>query len=232
VTTHWSVVLTAGRSDTTRARDALAKLCQSYWYPLYAYARRRGYSPADAEDLTQGFFERLLEQNWIADADRTRGRFRTFLLSAMTHFLADEWDRARAQKRGGGVPLLPLEFDTAETRYSREPADHATPEQHFERRWAMTLLEQVLVRLQNEYQQDGKADLFALLNPCLVGDRAAQPYADLAKRLGATEGAVKSAVHRMRQRYRQVLRDEIANTVAGPAEVEAELRHLFAVLAQ
>jgi RNA polymerase sigma factor (sigma-70 family) len=230
VTTHWSVVLTAGGSDTTGARDALAKLCQTYWYPLYAYVRRRNFSPPDAEDLTQEFFARFLEHNWVGNADREKGRFRTFLLSAVNHFLANEWDKARAQKRGGGAPLLPLQFDTAETRYGREPADNVTPEQHFERRWAMTLLEAVVNRLQKEYEQDGKAELFAALNPCLVGDRTAQPYEALASKLGVSEGAVKSAVHRLRQRYRQLLRDEIAHTVAGPGEVEEELRYLIAVL--
>jgi RNA polymerase sigma-70 factor (ECF subfamily) len=223
-------VLTAGGSDTTVARDALAKLCQTYWYPLYAYVRRRNFSPPDAEDLTQEFFARFLEQHWVGNADREKGRFRTFLLSAMNHFLANEWDKARAQKRGGGVPLLPLQFDVAETRYVREPADNVTPEQHFERRWAMTLLETVLDRLRAEYEQDGKAELFAALNPCLVGDRTSQPYEELARKLGLTEGAVNSAVHRLRQRYRQLLRDEIAQTVAGPGEVEEELRHLIAVL--
>ena len=231
-TTHWSVVLTAGRSDTTRARDALATLCKGYWYPLYAYVRRRGYSSHDAEDLTQEFFARFLQHHWVGAADREKGRFRTFLLSAMTHFLADEWDKARAQKRGGGAPMLPLEFDTAETRYTREPSDNATPEQHFERRWAMILLQQVLNRLGKEYAEEGKAELFAALNPCLVGERTAQPYDELARTLSLSESAVKSAVHRLRQRYRELLRDEIAHTVAGLDEVEAELRHLIAVLAK
>lgn len=231
VTTHWSVVLTAGRSDTTRAHDALAKLCQTYWYPLYAYVRRRGQSPEDAQDLTQEFFARLLEKNWVGNADQTKGRFRTFLISAMNHFLADEWDKARAQKRGGGVAPVPLQFETAETRYGVEPADPATPERVFERRWALTLLEEVLNRLRAEYAQEGKADLFAALHPCLVGERTAQPYAELAAKMGVNEGTVKSAVHRLRQRYRQLLRDEIANTVAAAEEVDEELRHLFAVLA-
>jgi RNA polymerase sigma factor (sigma-70 family) len=230
-TTHWSVVLTAGRSDTTRARDALAKLCQTYWYPLYAYVRRRGHSPEDAQDLTQEFFARLLEKNWVGNADQTKGRFRSFLLSAMNHFLSDEWDKARAQKRGGGVPLVPLQFDTAETRYGVEPADATTPERVFERRWALTLLEKVLHCLQAEYEQEGRADLFAALHPCLVGERTSQPYAELAVKLGVNEGTVKSAVHRLRQRYRQLLRDEIANTVAGTDAVDEEMRHLFAVLA-
>ena len=230
VTTHWSVVLTAGGSDTTGARDALARLCQAYWYPLYAYVRRRNFSPPDAEDLTQEFFARFLEHHWVANADREKGRFRTFLLSAMNHFLANEWDKARAQKRGGGAPLLPLQFDTAETRYSREPADKVTPEQHFERRWALTLLETVTSRLRTEYEQEGKGELFAVLHPCLVGERTSQPYGELAGTLGVSEGAIKSDVHRLRQRYRHLLREEIAQTVAGPGEVEEELRHLIAVL--
>ena len=230
VTTHWSVVVSAGDSDTTIAREALAGLCQTYWYPLYAYVRRRNFSPPDAEDLTQEFFARFLEHRWVGDADREKGRFRTFLLSAMNHFLANEWDKARAQKRGGGVPLLPLEIDAAETRYVREPADNVTPEQHFEQRWAMTLLETVVNRLRAEYEHDGKADLFAALNPCLVGDRTSQPYEELAVKLGLTEGSVKSAVHRLRHRYRLLLRDEIAQTVATPGEVDEELRHLIAVL--
>jgi RNA polymerase sigma factor (sigma-70 family) len=231
VTTHWSVVLTAGGSDTTRAQDALAKLCQTYWYPLYAYVRRRGHTPEDAQDLTQEFFARLLEKNWVGNADQAKGRFRSFLLSALNHFLADEWDKARAQKRGGGVPLVPLQFDTAETRYGIEPADPVTPERSFERRWALTLLEAVLNRLRTEYEQEGKAALFVKLHPCLVGERTAQPYANLAATLGISEGMVKSAVHRLRQRYRQLLREEIANTVGSAEEVDEELRHLFAVLA-
>lgn len=230
-TTRWTVVLAAGQSDTAPARAALEKLCQAYWYPLYAYVRRRGYSPEDAQDLTQEFFARLLEGRWVERADQQRGKFRSFLLAALNHFLADEWDKARAQKRGGGIPALPLQFDTAETRYDREPADRTTPEQNYERRWALALLEEVLQRLANEYKQEGRAELFTALNPCLVGERTAQPYAELAAKLGVSEGAVKSAVHRLRQRYRQLLREEIAHTVSGPAEVDDELHHLFAVLA-
>ena len=232
VTTHWSVVLTAGRSDTTRAGDALEKLCRTYWYPLYAYVRRRGHSLEDAQDLTQAFFARLLERNWVGQADQQKGRFRSFLLSAMNHFLADEWDKARAQKRGGGLAPIPLQFDVAETRYSHEPADNVTPEHSYERRWALTLLDEVLRRLRSEYEQDGRGELFAALHPCLVGDRSSQPYAELAVKLGISEGTVKSAVHRLRQRYRQLLRDEIAQTVVEPGEVDEELKHLFAVLAR
>jgi RNA polymerase sigma-70 factor (ECF subfamily) len=231
VTTHWSVVLTATRSDTTRAQAALARLFQAYWYPLYAYVRRRGYAAHDAQDLTQEFFARLLEQNWLAQADRERGRFRTFLLSALSHFLANEWDKARAQKRGGAVQFVPLQLDSAETRYGQEPADPLTPEQCFERRWALALLDEVLNRLRAEHAAAGTGEMFDALKPCLVGDRQAQPYAALAAQLGMTEGAVKVAVHRLRQRYRQLLREEIANTVATPEEVNEEMHHLFSVLA-
>ncbi len=231
VTTHWSVVLTAQRSDTTRAQAALAKLCQAYWYPLYSYVRRRGYGPHDAQDLTQEFFARLLEQNWLAQADRERGRFRTFLLAALSHFLANEWDKARAQKRGGAIQFVPLQLDDAETRYGQEPADPVTPEQCFERRWALALLDEVLNRLRQEQAATGATALFDKLKPCLAGTSQAQPYAALAADLDMTEGAVKAAVHRLRHRYRQLLRDEIANTVASSEEVDAEMHHLFAVLA-
>jgi len=232
VTTHWSVVLAARRSDTTRAQAALARLCQAYWYPLYAYVRRRGYEAHDAQDLTQEFFARLLEQNWLSQADRERGRFRTFLLAALSHFLANEWDKARAQKRGGAVQIVPLQLDSAETRYGQEPADPLTPEQCYERRWALALLEEVLNGLRKEHVAAGTEEMFDALKPCLVGDRQAQPYATLAEELGMTEGAVKVAVHRLRQRYRQLLREEIANTVATPEEVNEEMHHLFALLAR
>ena len=231
VTTQWSVVLKAGLADTTQARDALAKLCQTYWYPLYAYVRRRGHSPHDAQDLTQAFFARLLERNWVGSADEERGRFRTFLLTAMSRFLSDEWDKSRAQKRGGNVTHLPLQLDTSETRYGHEPADNnTTPEQCFERRWALTLLDTVLQRLRVEYEDEGNKELFATLHSTLVGAREQQPYAELAAHLDMNEGAVKVAVHRLRKRYRQLLRDEIAGTMAGSGDVDEELRHLFATL--
>lgn len=230
MTTRWSVVVAAGASDTPDAREALAKLCQSYWYPLYSFARRRGHSPEDAQDLTQEFLARLLEKNWIGDADRTKGRFRTFLLTAMKHFLSDEWDKARAQKRGGGLSFLPLEFHDAESRYSQEPSANDSPERIFEVRWALALLERVVHDLRAEYEREGKAELFAALHPCLVGERTAQPYAALAKSLESSESMVKSAVHRLRQRYRQLLRDEIANTLAAPDEVDEEMRYLFSIL--
>ncbi len=229
LTTHWTVVLAAGRHDTARAETALAQLCQTYWYPLYAYVRRRGRSPHDAQDLTQEFFARLLEHNWLARADQAKGRFRTFLLTAMERFLANEWDKVRALKRGGGSQLLSL--DAAEALYGAEPADARSPEQVFERRWALTLLDAVLQRLEADYRAQGKGELFAMLKPCLVGEREALPYQQLARQLGLTEGALKVTVHRLRQRYRELLRAEIANTVAAADDVDAEMRHLFNVLA-
>ncbi len=230
--TRWTVVLTAGRTDTPRAQEALSRLCEMYWYPLYAYARRRGYSPEDAKDLTQEFFARLLAQNWVARADRLKGRFRSFLLMAMSRFLANEWDKVCTQKRGGQVQLVPLALDTAETRYGQEPADASTPEQAFEKQWALTLLEAVLERLRAEYELEDKATLFDSLKPCLIGNREGLPYAELAARLAMTDGAVRVAVCRLRERYRERLKEEIAHTIASPAEVDAEVRHLFRVLAR
>jgi RNA polymerase sigma factor (sigma-70 family) len=232
VTTHWSVVVMAGQSDTPRAQAALERLCRTYWYPLYAYARRRGHSVEDAQDLTQEFFARVLERHWLARADQSKGRFRTFLLTAMERFLANEWDRARALKRGGGRRNVPIQLDSAETRYGVEPADTRTPEQAFEYRWANALLDEVVKQLEAEFEAQGQAAAFATLKPCLVGERAAQPYAVLAAKLGMEEGAVKVAVHRLRLRYRELLRAEIANTVASDEEVDAEMRHLFNVLTE
>jgi RNA polymerase sigma-70 factor (ECF subfamily) len=231
VTTHWSVVVAAGRNDTARARDALARLCQTYWHPLYAYVRRVGHSPPDAQDLTQEFFARLLGKNYLADADESRGRFRSFLLAALKHFLANEWDKASAQKRGGGQILIPIDFNAAETTCHFEPADETTAEKIFERRWALTLLDQVLRRLRAEFVRDGRENLFEQLKPTLTEASRSVRYAEIAARLGTSEGAVKVAVHRLRQRYREVLRAEIAETVASPGEVEDELRSLFAALA-
>lgn len=230
VTTHWSVVLAAGRNDTTRARDALARLCQTYWHPLYAYVRRLGNSPPDAQDLTQEFFARLLAKNYLAEADESRGRFRSFLLAALKHFLANEWHKARAQKRGGGQIPISIDFGTAETSFHHEPADTLTPEKIYERRWALTLLEQVLQRLRQEYARTGREQLFEQLKPTLTEASRAVRYAEIAVRLNLSEGAVKVAVHRLRLRYREVLRAEIADTVASPGEVEDELRNLFAAL--
>jgi RNA polymerase sigma factor (sigma-70 family) len=230
-TTHWSVVLTAGHGDSTRARDALAHLCQAYWYPLYAYARRRGCSPHDSQDLTQEFFARLLAGNWLANADRQRGRFRSFLLSAMKHFMANEWNKAHAQKRGGPQPPLSLDDDSAEQRYHLEPVEHSTPESLFERSWALALLNDVLVRLEAEYGREGKQEWMEAMRPALTADRSSIRYGDIAEKLGTTETAARVAVHRLRQRYRRLLRAEVASTVASPEEVEEEMHHLFQVLA-
>ncbi len=230
--TQWTVVLAAGETQSPESLAALERLCGSYWYPLYAFVRRSGYSPADAEDLTQEFFARLLEHNWVARADREKGRFRSFLLMAIKRFLAKEWDKAKALKRGGQIKFVELGLNTAETRYSQEPADPRTPEQVFEVNWALALLAQVLKRLREEYARDGKGGLFAALEPCLIGKREGQPYAALAIQTGMSEGAVKMAVSRLRARYREYLREEIAQTVASPAEVDEEVKHLFRVLAR
>jgi DNA-directed RNA polymerase specialized sigma24 family protein len=228
-TTHWSVVLAAGRTGTPRAQESLEKLCQTYWHPLYVYVRHRGYTPEDAKDLTQSFFVWLLERDWLEGADRQRGRFRSFLLTSFSRFLNNEWDKFKAQKRGGGK-IVSLQFKNEDTGW--EPVNEITPEQNFERRWALTLLDEVMDRLAVEFALNGKTELFETLKPCLLGERDAQPYAALAAKMGMSEGSVKVAVHRLRQRYRQLLRDEIANTVETADEIEDELRHLFAVLAR
>jgi RNA polymerase sigma factor (sigma-70 family) len=231
-TTHWSVVLTAGRSDTTRSRDALARLCQTYWYPLYFYVRRRGYSAHDAQDLTQAFFTRLLEHQSLTTADPDRGRFRSFILTAMNHFLASEWKRGMAQKRGGGSLTISLDLAAAEERFDLEPADHSAPDKLFEKQWALALLAEVLNRLEGEYQSEGKTDLFNALKQSLMGFRETQPYVELAPRLGMNESAVKVAVHRLRKRYRELIRAEIANTLDHSQDVEAEMQHLFQTLTE
>ncbi|HWI57362.1 MAG TPA: sigma-70 family RNA polymerase sigma factor, partial [Bacillota bacterium] len=228
--THWSVVLTAAQQDAPRAQAALQTLCQTYWLPLYAYVRRRGYAPADAQDLTQEFFARLLEHNRIAGVSPAKGRFRSFLLASMNHFLADEWDKARAQKRGGGQ-VTSWDLHSAETHLDGFPSEQLTPEKAFEHRWAITLLEQVYQRLETQYRQQRKTELFAALRPALAGSSRTTPYAELAQQLAMSEGAVKVAIHRLRHRYRELLRQTIAETVAGPEEVEEELRYLLRTLA-
>jgi RNA polymerase sigma-70 factor (ECF subfamily) len=230
VTTHWSVVLSAGRSDTTRARAALARLCQTYWYPLYAHVRRRGHTAHDAQDLTQEFFAHLLGRQSLAGANPGRGRFRSFLLTALNHFLINEWAKARTQKRGGGTPLLSLDLAAAEERFDLEPADPASPEKIFERQWALTLLNQVLNQLEAEYRREGKSEWFNTLQQTLAGRSESQPYAELAARLHVSAGAVKVAVHRLRKRYRNLIRAEIAHTLDDAADIEEEMRHLFQAL--
>jgi RNA polymerase sigma-70 factor (ECF subfamily) len=231
VTTHWSVVVTAGRSNTTRAHEALARLCETYWYPLYAFVRRRGHSPEDAQDSTQEFFARLLAGNWVGDADRAKGRFRTFLLTALNRFLANEWNRAHAQKRGGGAVSVPLDTEVAESRYCADTQNALTPDRLYDRQWAMTLLDRALTRLEAEHQRRGKAAEFAVLSPALTAERGDIPYATMATQLGLSETAARMAVHRLRKRFREVFREEIAQTVAQPDEVEEEIRHLLAALA-
>jgi RNA polymerase sigma-70 factor (ECF subfamily) len=229
-TTHWSIIAAARDQAAPEAREALAELCRSYWYPLYAFIRRQGHDADAAQDLTQEFFARLLERDFLAAIERGKGRFRSFLLAACKHFLANEHDRARAQKRGGGMVPVPLDLDAAEGRYVREPAHCMTPERLFERRWALTLLDRVLGRLRQEHTARGKEALFDHLRVFLVGDGRAPAQLEVAAELGLSPGALKVAVHRLRQRFRELLCQEIASTVDDPAGVEEEIRQLFAAL--
>jgi RNA polymerase sigma factor (sigma-70 family) len=231
-TTHWSIVIAAGRSDSTRARAALEKLCQTYWYPLYVFVRRLGHGPHDSEDLVQAFFAQCLEKNYLGAADQAKGRFRSFLLIALKRFLANEWDKTHARKRGGGEMPISLDSLTAERRYALEPAEHISADRLFERRWALTLLDKVLSKLREEQIAAGRSTAFDLLKDSLTADGRGVPYAELAARSGMSEGAVKVAVHRLRQRYRQLLEAEISNTVASPEEVADERRYLLSVLSQ
>jgi RNA polymerase sigma-70 factor (ECF subfamily) len=228
--TRWSLVVAAGQRDLPESAEALASLCRLYWYPLYAYARRRLPTPDDAQDLTQEFFARLLEKDYLRQADRRRGRFRSFLLTAFKHFLANEQERANARKRGGGRRALPLDFPDGERRYHREPGHEATAEALYERGWALRLLEQALTRLREEQAGAGKERLFSCLKETLTGADAPRPYADIAAELGTSVEAIKVAVHRLRRRYGELLRAEIAQTVTTAEEVEAELRDLFAAV--
>jgi RNA polymerase sigma-70 factor (ECF subfamily) len=226
-TTHWSVVIRAGRDDSSQAGAALNELCEIYWYPLYAFARRQGSSPAEAEDLTQAFFARLFERNFVASADPDKGRFRAFLLTLFRRFLANEWNRQHRQKRGGYRTCLSVDAALAESRYGAEPVSGDPPDVLYDRQWALTLLEQVMRRLQAEYVESGRARLFERLEACLSRDETAWRYADIARELGVSEAAVKMAMQRLRARYRALLREEIAKTVASPKDVEVELSHLF-----
>jgi len=224
-------VLAAGDAQSPQATAALELLCGTYWYPLYAYLRRRGYGHEDAQDLTQGYLLQLLERQSFARLDRSKGRFRSFLLAGMNYFLADQHDRASAQKRGGGHPILSLDAQAADRRYRLEAVDDRSPDKLFERSWALALLDCVLARLQQEFREAGKAELFERLRVFLVADRGQETYADVAEGAGMTGEAVRKAVHRMRQRYYELFRETIAQTVADPAEVEEEMHYLCRVIA-
>jgi RNA polymerase sigma factor (sigma-70 family) len=227
-TTRWTLVVAAGDPDRKEARSALGSLCEHYWYPLYAYLRRSGHPPDEAQDLTQEFFIRVLEGRYLDRADPAKGRFRSFLLTSLKFFVADQGDRQRARKRGAGM-VVPLEYSSGEERYQREPAHDETPEHIFERRWAFSVLDRVVEKLRNELVQHGRPEHFDRLMVFLLGQSDA-PYAALASEMKTSEGALKVAIHRLRKRYRELFRQEIADLVADPADVESELRYLAAVL--
>ena len=229
-TTHWSVVLAAGQEDSPQSAAALEQLCRTYWYPLYAYVRHRGHSPEDSQDLAQEFFCRLLQKNFLSQVDPSKGRFRSFLLAAINHFLANEWDRAKTLKRGGKATFLSLDQLQAEQRYQGEQSGGRTPEEIYERTWAIALLDKVLGRLRDETAASGQSARFEELKGVLMGERPSLTYAELALKLGTTEPALKMTVQRLRRRYGELLREEIAHTVGRREEVEDELRDLRAVL--
>ncbi len=222
----------AAKADSPKASAALEKLCRIYWPPLYAFARRRGHSPEEAQDLTQEFFAQLIQRNDLATVGPEKGRFRSFLLAALQHFLINEWHRGQRQKRGGGQVTISLDADPVETRYQIELIETTTPERVFERHWAFTVLDQTMTRLREEYAKAGKSEVFDLLKETLSGEKRTTPRAELAARCGVSVGAVDVAVHRLRRRYGELLREEIANTVSQPGEVEEEIRHLKSVLAR
>lgn len=229
-TTRWSIVVAAGERSTSQAERALAQLCQLYWFPLYAYARRRLASSDAAQDAVQNFFAELLEKNIVAKADRDRGRFRAFLLTSLKNFLVGQWQKEHAQKRGGGRVLLSLDFAAGESRYLLEPIDNLTPELLFERQWALALLADVLAKLRSQWEAAGKTAEFEALKPCIASDATPGGYAAIAAQLETSEGAARVAAHRLRQRYRELLRGAIADTVASAADVDDEIRRLFEVL--
>lgn len=222
------MVLSAGLGGDAQSQQALELLCKTYWYPLYAYVRRRGYEAHAAQDLTQEFFAYLLEKNRLQLANRRRGKFRTFLLSSLENFLAKHWRQANAQKRGGGRFMLSLDFSCGEQRFQLEPANETTAEMIFERRWALTLLDQVWARVEEDFASRGKSEQFAQLKPYIIGEAA--PYAELAAAMEMSEGAVRVAIHRLRRRWRELLREEISHTVADPEDIDDELRRLFQTL--
>jgi len=228
VTTHWSLVVRAGQVDSASAHEALSELCQTYWSPLYCFIRWQGHAPHEAEDLTQSFFARLLEKNYVGDARQERGKFRSFLLLAAKRFLANEWDREHAQKRGGFQKTVEIDQAMAEAQVDAELKLELSPEVRFERQWAVTLLERTMTRLREEYTDTGRAKLFEHLSACLTREESAGTYAEIARELRLTEASVKQAGYRLRVRYREILRSEIGRTVSSPQEIEEELRSLFA----
>jgi RNA polymerase sigma-70 factor (ECF subfamily) len=229
-TTHWSVVLAAGHDSSPGAQEALEKLCSAYWYPLYAYVRRQGRSPEDAQDLTQAFFAKLLENKSLRHAQKERGRFRTFLLTSLKNFLSHEWERAQSAKRGGGSVHLSWDQTTAEERYQLEPVSDLTPESVFEQRYALTVFQQALNRLRGESMTEGKSERFEQLKGFLTDEPAPGAYKTVAERLGMSPESVAVSVHRLRQRYAELVREGVAQTVEGPAEVQEELRYLIGLI--
>jgi len=229
-TTHWSVVQQAGQSDSPEASQALEALARAYWYPLYAYVRRNGHSPHDAQDLTQAFFARLLERKYLRLADRNQGRFRTFLLSSLKHFRINEWVKANREKRGGGQRVISLDEEMAESRFAAEPAIAEAPDSLYDQGWAATLLDRAQAALRAEFEQAGKLEMFERFKAYVLGEKNALPYAEMARELGMTEVAARVAVHRLRQRFGELLRAEVAQTVSTPAEVNEELRYLVSII--
>ncbi|MCW5553415.1 MAG: sigma-70 family RNA polymerase sigma factor [Verrucomicrobiae bacterium] len=231
-TTHWTAVLAAGRRHTPQSDHALEELCRTYWFPLYAYVRRRGHTKEDAEDLVQAFFSRFLAKNYLEGLSAERGRFRAFLLAALKHFLANEWDKSQRQKRGGGAAHLPLDWPTADTQFQLATSVELNPEQAFDREWALALLARVVERLHAECAAQDQARMFEVLKPFLTVGKSAIPYPQAAAQLGFSESAARSAVHRLRRRYREVLRAEIAQTLSDPANVAEEMQALFSAFAR
>lgn len=231
-TTRWSIVLRAAEGDSTHSQEALASLCQTYWLPLYSFVRRRGYPAEDARDLTQAYFTKLLEKEYLRQVEPSAGHFRSFLLTSLKNFLANEWDRSQTQKRGGKIPHLSLDVDEAERRFRHEPVDEWTPESAYERRWAMTVVEATMSRLEKEFKDRDQSDRYEHFRHHLTGRRPKKPYKQIAEELGVTENAIKVGVLRLRKRYGQLLREEIAQTVASPDDVDGELRYLLELLSR
>ncbi len=229
-TTHWSVVLSAAEQTSPASEAALATLCETYWYPIYAFVRRKGYDSAQAEDLAQAFFLRLLEKNSLQAVRRERGKFRSFLLASLKNFIFNEWDRAKAAKRGGGRRVISIDFNAADSRYRLEPSHDQTPEAIFDKQWALTLLDRVQTALRHEFAEAGKLAQFDRLRSYLIGDKDSIAYREVAKELNMSEGAVRVAVHRLRKQFREALRHEIAHTVADEDVIDDEIRDLFDVL--